>query len=175
MLQTTATTSLASLVRDYVAYNLWSTQTLIGWLKTKPAELMDKEIGSSFPGIKQTLAHIWYVEMGWIGFLKQSPVQIPYGVKYEESIDTLFDTLMAQSQDFNSYIQSLNDEELEQSIHVVLPFMDAHLRRYDIIQHSITHSAYHRGQIVTMGHHLGINDAPMTDYLFYLTRAKGTN
>jgi len=36
----------------------------------------------------------------------------------------------------------------------------------------MSHSTYHRGQIITIGRNLGMTDAPMTDFNFYLLTAK---
>ncbi|WP_315819131.1 DinB family protein [Paraflavitalea speifideaquila] len=36
----------------------------------------------------------------------------------------------------------------------------------------MNHSTYHRGQVVTIGHQVGLKDAPITDYMFYLLKVK---
>ena len=51
------------------------------------------------------------------------------------------------------------------------PWAEATRGRFDFIQHAMIHSTYHRGQLITIGRHLGYVDAPMTDYNFYLTFA----
>lgn len=176
MLQTTQEikpSKLSALIKDYTVYGLWANKTMVNWLKTKPAELLDKELPSSFPGIKQTLAHIWHVEMAWMGYIKKAPVQVPYGQTYTGSAADVFNDLLSTSEELNNYVQSLQDEELEEVIHVQSTYMNSHLARYEMIQHCVTHDAYHRGQIVTMGRQLGFTDAPMTDFLFYLDRIKG--
>jgi uncharacterized damage-inducible protein DinB len=44
--------------------------------------------------------------------------------------------------------------------------------RVELLQHCLNHSTYHRGQIVSIGHQVGLKDAPMTDYMYYVLRVK---
>ena len=53
----TATSAFTSLEFDYVRANQWATETIVTWLKSKPSDLIEKELPSSFPGIRGTLGH----------------------------------------------------------------------------------------------------------------------
>ena len=39
--------------------------------------------------------------------------------------------------------------------------------RRDVLHHVLNHSTYHRGQLITMGRQLGIQNPPSTDYIFW--------
>ena len=62
--------SLSALIKNSAAYNAWANKQLIGFLQTKPAELMDKEVFSSFPSIRLTLIHIWECQKFWLFTIK---------------------------------------------------------------------------------------------------------
>src|SRR5262249_46343090 len=83
------------------------------------------------------------------------------------------DGLIKQSEEFVAYVNSLADVSLQESCSFSIPTVgDFNRSAFEIIQHCMNHSTYHRGQIVTIGRNVGLNDAPMTDYMVYLLMAK---
>lgn len=177
MIQTASITqtsaSLAALTRDYAVYNHWANEQLVNWLKGKPAHLQDKAVASSFPGIKQTLYHILQVQEFWLSSLKGVTPELTYGAVFMGRVEDLYDDILDQSAQFVQHLQLLDDEELAGICHVDIPFVgEVNRPVFEIVQHTMTHSTYHRGQLVTIGHHLDWHDAPMTDYMFYLLMAK---
>ena len=165
--------TLGSLIKDYVYYNLWANERLIDWLKTKPVALMDSMVPSSYSSIKCTLVHIWDCQKWWLGVLQLLQPEMKYGQVYKGSIEEVFDGLVIQSEEIVSYVNALDEEELEESCPFAIPTVgDFNQRRLEILQHCMNHSTYHRGQIVTIGRNVGLTDAPMTDYMFYLLMVK---
>src|SRR5687767_1526170 len=67
----TKDTAIAYLMKNYANYNLWANSTLVSWLKTKPAALLDQEVPSSFSSIRLTLLHIWQTERYWLSIIKR--------------------------------------------------------------------------------------------------------
>ncbi len=88
-------------------------------------------------------------------------------------MEEVFAGLVAQSETLAAYAQSLNVESLQEQCPFSIPYVGDFVRpRFEMIQHTVNHSTYHRGQIVTIGRNVGLTDAPMTDYMFYLLMAK---
>ena len=165
--------SLSDLLKDYAAYNLWANKRLVDWLRTKPASVLDIEVLSSFPSIKQTLFHIWNVQEWWLGILEGSQPESKYWQVFEGSADEIFEGILQQSEEFAAYAQALTESSIFKNCPFSIPTVGEFTRqRFEIIQHTMNHSTYHRGQIVTIGRNLGLTDAPMTDYMFYLLMAK---
>lgn len=163
--------SLLTQLQDMAAYNCWAITQLTDWLKSKPAVLLEATAASSFPGIKATLLHIWEVEREWMGHLQQRPAQLQQGI--DDNLSTVLKDLVEQAADFNTYVQSLTEEEVQEDCYCKLWFSETICRpRFEIIQHCLNHSTYHRGQVVTIGHQVGLKDAPMTDYMFYVLKVK---
>jgi uncharacterized damage-inducible protein DinB len=171
----TANATLASHTRNYTAYNLWVNNTLVEWLKTKPAAVFDEVVPSSFPSLKETLVHIWDVERCWLGHLKQAPVKsFRFEQPFTGTLEEVFEGIVNTSSALDDYATFLNDEEMVSGRFFSIPFVGDHtVPAFEIIQHTIAHSAYHRGQLITIGRNVGLTDAPMTDYMFYLLRVKG--
>ncbi len=165
--------TLASLVKDYANYNLWANKTLIDWLSTKEPALMSKEVPSSFPTIKQTLFHILVVQEWWLGNLKKAPVESRYRQVFEGPVEQIFRELIDQSEILAEHIGSLSQFELNEDYAFSIPTVGNFSSvGFEIVHHLMNHGTYHRGQVITIAHQLGLHNAPMTDYMFYVQRVK---
>lgn len=172
----TATSPIVSLVTDYVNANKWAIETIVEWLTTKPADLIEKEIASSFPGIRGTLVHIWDTERFWLSVITKQPAPPSFRFAgFDGTLAEVFEGIQATSRQLADYVNSLGEEELCENILLEMPWFTGNQTRYEYIQHCINHSSYHRGQLVTLGHHVGFHDAPMTDFSFYLIRIKAND
>jgi uncharacterized damage-inducible protein DinB len=169
----TSETSLLTQLQDLAAYNVWAISRLADWLRTKPAALLEVEAASSFPGIKATLLHIRDVERSLLAQLQEVPVPFAEQPGSEDSLEDVLEKLVEHAALFEEYLQSLTEEELQEECYCKVMFVGEICRpRFEIIQHCLNHSTYHRGQVITIGHQVGLRDAPMTDYLFYVLRVK---
>ena len=161
--------SLSQLVNNIVAYNVWANRKYVNWLNQKGPELLHNEVPSSFSSLKDTLIHIWDTERFWLSVLQQVPHPNTFRNRFEGTLEDVFVGIVSHSENFAQYVSSLSDEELMETVTLVTPWASGTRPRFQFIQHCMNHSTYHRGQIVTIGRNLGITDAPMTDYNFYLT------
>lgn len=169
-IEKTAST-LASLIKDYAHYNLWANTQIVKWLKTKPSYMLDREVPSSFPSLRETLSHIRSMQEWWLNSLQQLQ-PLSNKLTIDSSAD-LFESILRQSEALTDYVQSLTRSELQDDCEFQMPAMGEFTRQsFEIIQHCLNHSTYHRGQLVTIAHNLGLTDAPSTDYMFYLLMAK---
>jgi uncharacterized damage-inducible protein DinB len=166
MQDTSSQMTLATLIGNYARYNAWANETLVEWLKTKPAGTMDAEVASSFPSIKRTLIHIWDTERYWLSVVRQTPpVTLPdaLGLLMAE----VFSGVVATSGRLARYVDTLSPEALQEACEFTTPWVQGIRPKAEFIHHALNHSTYHRGQIITIGRNLGFTDAPMTDYNFY--------
>lgn len=159
--------SLQKLMTNYADYNEWANNRLIGWLNTKPGTVFHFEVASSFPSILKTLNHIWAVEEFWYSVIAGSKLQTNRYGSTDISLDEVLQGLPAQSKVLSVYIRSLTDQELLEEVYLDTPWVKGTLPRYEFIQHCLNHSTYHRGQVTSIGHHVDLHDAPMTDYNYY--------
>jgi uncharacterized damage-inducible protein DinB len=154
------------ILQDYVEYNLWANQTIVNWLKTKPLDLMTQETPSSFPTIRETLLHIWSAETIWLERLRGEQSGIFLQFTFKGDSEAVFEGLLQGSANFAQFVQSLTAEQLLET----LPFrllngQEDTRNRYQMIHHCMNHSAYHRGQMVTMARCIGLTDPPSTDQI----------
>jgi uncharacterized damage-inducible protein DinB len=161
-------------MNDYVLANLWAMETIVEWLKDKPADLLEKEIPSSFPGIRESLVHIWDTERFWLSVIKKEAAPESFRmVGFHGNLEEIFDGARETSRQFVEYVTNLSEDELCEIVQLDTPWVAGYKSRCEFIQHAMNHSSYHRGQVVTIGHHIGFHDAPMTDFSFYLFNVKG--
>lgn len=166
----TAEKSLAYAMKNFADYNHWANCTLVNWLRTKPAEILETELKSSFTTIRLTLIHILETQRYWLSII--NPDSNYSGQDFDGDLESTFDTLMAQSQELAEYIETLSAEQIQVETLVVSQWFQCNFPNFEYIMHVVNHTTYHRGQIITMGRNLGFTDAPMTDYNFYNVMAK---
>jgi uncharacterized damage-inducible protein DinB len=165
--------NLQDLVRNYSEYNLWANRQFVEWLKTKSPDVLEQQVLSSFPTIKQTLFHIWNTEDSWLARMQKSKGRFDYFHVFNEANEELFDGVADQSARLLQYVQSLTESALSEQYKFSIPYTgDFDLAQADLIQHCLNHSTYHRGQIVTMARTIGLTDPPMTDYILYSNSRK---
>lgn len=176
MLQLTTTTpgiQSTSLLRDYAAFNCWATTRLINWLKSKPASVMETTVASSFYSLRNTLLHIWATEAHWFSWMMEGRECVNIQQTFNGTLEELFDGVLEQAEILCEYVESLDEEALgEYCYFATTNGMTPPRPRVEMLMHTMHHSMYHRGQLTSMGHQVGLHDAPMTDYMFYILLGK---
>ncbi|PST83810.1 damage-inducible protein DinB [Pedobacter yulinensis] len=162
---TPAYRTIGSLMKNYASYNQWANQTFVNWLQTKPAALLEQEVASSFSSISQTLRHIWETQDYWLNAIKRRGDWAP-GAFSDDTAEILAG-IARQSAELSDYINAMEEQDFQENNLLVSPWFQSDFENFEYVLHCMTHSAYHRGQIVTMGRNVGITDAPMTDYNFF--------
>lgn len=161
--------TIESLLKDYAEFNLWANTQTINWLKTKPLELMEREMPSSFPTIRDTLLHIWGAEEIWLERLHMVTPNTFLSQRFTGTVEDIFEGILKGSEAFATYVQTLPDADFQEICSFTLLNGTEDSRpRVKMIHHCMNHSTYHRGQIVTMARNFGLTDPPSTDYMKYV-------
>jgi len=148
-------------IEELVNYNLWANKRLINWLKSNDKELLIKECQSSFSNILNTVNHILDGQIFYYYILKEQSFERLWG----NSIEEIFKGLIEQSVNFANYLKE--EKSLDGFRFVKTKNLHGNFYQFELIQHCMNHSTFHRGQIITIGHQLKLNKAPSTDMLFY--------
>jgi uncharacterized damage-inducible protein DinB len=148
-------------IKELVHYNLWANKRLIHWLQSNDTALLTKECASSFSTIVATVNHILEGQLFYYCILKEQPLERLWG----NSIEEIFNGLIEQSEVFVNYLKG--QKSLNEFRSVKTKNLDGNFHQFELIQHCMNHSTFHRGQIITMGHQLEFKKAPSTDLLFY--------
>src|SRR3712207_3147953 len=116
-IQEETSVSLGKLVRDYTSYNAWANKTIVEWLKTKPREVMEQVVPSSFPSIKETLVHIWDTQRFWLAVVQQIPPAPSFRQHgFNGDIDEVFAEIVNHSEQLSAYVDTLSEEDLTEKV-----------------------------------------------------------
>lgn len=151
-------------IRELVIYNLWANKRLVHWLKSNKEKLLTRECQSSFTTILDTVNHILDGQIFYYCLLNEQPIERLWG----NTVEAILNGLLEQSEAFITYVKS--QKSLNDLRFLKTKTLEGTFTQYELIQHCMNHSTFHRGQLITMGHQLGFSKAPSTDMLFYFIK-----
>ena len=137
------------------------------WANARMFEAVDALTDEQFASVRETLAHIIGVE--WIWFQRcnrVSPRSAPEWMS-NPTRDGLRTQLQTIERDWQSYVETLRDDDLARVIdYVRLEGQPGSRKLVHLLQHVINHSTYHRGQVATRMRQAG-GTPNETDFLHF--------
>ncbi len=143
-------------VTQLVAFNRWADTRFFEALRQLSAEQYGRDLQSSHGGIHGTMAHIVGVEKGWLRRWQRQPetVASPLGQIYSlAELRAYWEDVCAETHQF---LATLDDRKLQETLETTTLAGAFTAPYWQMIQHVVDHSSYHRGQIVTMLRQLGV-------------------
>ena len=158
--------------RELFRYNAWAMRTIFDAVAPArlPEEQYLRDAKSSHGGIHGTLQHIVWAEHLWLTRWLMRPHPVVYQGKDLATLDAVRARWEEVEADRNALLDGLTGAQLDET-RTVKPTSGgefAHTFR-QMFHHVIYHSAYHRGQVVTMLRQLG-HKPPSTDLILYYRR-----
>jgi uncharacterized damage-inducible protein DinB len=160
------------LVRTLFAYDQWANSRTFDACSTLSHEEFLRNMGSSFPSVRDTLAHMIGAQWVW---LERFHGRIPPGLpKPQEFPD--FSVLRERAgeiqHELNHYIARISAEDLASPFEYRDLKGNSHRNyRWQVLQHLANHGTYHRGQITTLLRQLGAKPISTDMIGFYRERA----
>lgn len=152
----------------FSAYNHWANQKLAEVFTPLDEAAANKTIVSSFPSVKRTFLHIWDAELIWLKRLQGLSLTAFPSENFQGDFGDVLKELLAVSQDLHGFIAAQDEAFFEKPIKFKTLAGKAFSQpAYEMIQHCLNHSTYHRGQLVTMARQLELKDIPATDFVYY--------
>lgn len=149
--------------RRLFSYTEWANAAFLECIRGLTEEQYTREILSSFPTIRDTLAHMIFAEWLWLRRWKgENPTARP-----EWSKDAALESLAARLREIESeraeLLASLTDEDVQRDF----PYRNMAGSPYSAVLgeqmvHVVNHGTYHRGQLTTMIRQAG-GTPPSTD------------
>lgn len=156
-------------------YNAWANTRVLGAVEPLSSEEFLRDLGNSFPSVRDTLAHILSAEWIWLRRWNGESPSAALSVAEFPSVANLKDRFAAVERERHTFLESLSEERL------ATPFTyrdlagNPHsLLLVHSLQHVVNHGTYHRGQITTMLRQLGKKPVGTDMSRFYLDRAAGS-
>ena len=149
------------------AYQRWANQRILSAASELSAEQLARDLGSSFPSVLATLAHMLSAQWIW---LERWHGRTPTAVPEEWDLSSLGGvaaTWEEVERTSDAFLARLTEEGLQRVVHSRnlkgVPFATPLFQQ---MLQVVNHSTYHRGQVVTMLRQLGAS-APGTDLILY--------
>jgi uncharacterized damage-inducible protein DinB len=161
-------------IRELFAYNGWANQRLLEAASGLSADEVTRDLGSSFPSVLATFAHLLSADWIWLRrWGGDSPAGFPdsWDVSSLAAVRSLWAGVEAER---SALLATLDDAALDREV----DYRNTAGRPYtsrmgEMLRHVVNHSTYHRGQVVTMLRQLGATP-PATDLIvFHRERAAG--
>jgi uncharacterized damage-inducible protein DinB len=148
-------------------YNAWANKRTLDSCEALSGDQFTKQIVSSFPSVRDTLAHIWGAEWLWLErFQGISPSALPAVGLFGE-ISALRAHWREDETRLLNFVRGLTQADLDRVIeYKTLNFGVYKNPLWQSMQHMVNHGTYHRGQITTMLRQLGAKPL-QTDLIHY--------
>jgi uncharacterized damage-inducible protein DinB len=141
-------------VADFIVlfeYNAWANRRTLEACAALTPEQFLRDTKSSFPSIRDTLAHIYGAEFVWIErWHSRAPAALPTPADFP-TLESVRDGLAQMDAALILFVSGLDEGMLSRTIHY--KFLNGTATSGPLkpmLQHVANHSTYHRGQIVTM-------------------------
>jgi uncharacterized damage-inducible protein DinB len=145
----------------YANYNFWANQQIVNWLQTAPDSAWNAPIESSFPTLEATVYHLLNAEYGWMTVLNEKP----WGnIEKPESKGAMLDLWLATS----LLLAKSAKAWISGDSGATRKLGEKETTLAEIIHHVCNHATYHRGQLITMGRQLGLENPPRTDFIYFI-------
>ena len=153
--------------RKLFAYDTWANGLVLESVEAVPSGDLRRDLSTSHRSIFGTLVHIVGAEEVWLARWHGEKGALP-DPDTIPSLAALNDRWEAVRRGRDAYVDSLNDDALHQEMEIVtLTHGTFRHTPWQMIQHVVNHSSYHRGQIVTLFRQLGL-EPPATDLIRFL-------
>jgi uncharacterized damage-inducible protein DinB len=143
-------------ITQLVAFNQWATRCFFDALSQLPAEQYARDLRSSHGGIHGTLAHLVGAERGWLSRWQgrhESGAEVISRIHSLAELRTFWE---AVCDEMSRFLATLDDHKLQDTLSTTARSGSHTASYWQMIQHVVDHSSYHRGQIVTMLRQLGV-------------------
>jgi uncharacterized damage-inducible protein DinB len=152
-------------------YNSWANDKAMDWLSQISDEQWEQPLTSSFSSVRQTAVHIASAEKIWIDFWTKAPAAIYLSAHFDGSKNDLIDIWKTASVGMQNFIKNCPEENYADPVTFVYPRGGSgQLHYWQTFAHSINHSTYHRGQLVTLLRQAGFDKLSSLDQVtYYLT------
>jgi uncharacterized damage-inducible protein DinB len=155
-----------------LAYHDWANGRLLDAVAALPEEAWTRDLGSSFPSVQATVAHLVGAEWVWLTRWKGERVRARPAWMEAPSAALLRATLTDLERERDAFLATLGGDAFGRPVSFVL--FDGSRGREALgalVLHLVNHATFHRGQLVTMLRQLG-HVPPPTDLLVFLREAK---
>jgi uncharacterized damage-inducible protein DinB len=155
---------------ELFAYNAWANRMIFDVVAKLPDDTYQHDLKSSHGGIHGTLAHIVWAEHLWLNRWLEKPNPAVAQGKDLHSVAEVRARWEEVEAERGTFLAQLGDDRLDET-RTVTPSTGGEYRHsfQQMFRHTVDHSSYHRGQVVTLLRQVGVTP-PVTGLIFFYRR-----
>jgi uncharacterized damage-inducible protein DinB len=160
-------------LRTLLDYHYWARDRVLDALDSLTPEQFNRDLGSSFKSVRETVVHIYAAEWAWHArWIGQSPSALMTSDAFPDVVAvrrawTEHETTM------RGFLEGLGEANIARVFeYKLLSGQAGSTPFWQMLQHVVNHASYHRGQLTTMLRQLGASPAKSMDMIAYY-RSKG--
>ena len=161
-------------LRTLVDYHYWARDRLLDALEPLTADQFNRDLGSSFKSIRETVVHTYAAEWAWHSrWQGQSPTALLTSEGFPD-IETIRRSWSELETRVRAFLEALGADSLTRVCdYKLLNGQPGSSPCWQMVQHVVNHASYHRGQVTTMLRQLGAGPPKAMDLIaFYRTRGQ---
>jgi len=160
-------------------FDRWANNRALHAASTLSVEDFTRDLGGSFPSVRDTLVHMISGEWGWLTIWKEPSLSSEFVTDLWTRINSVFNPsefphLTAVQEKWAEvekeqidFVNRVTNESLQR----MLPVRDTKISLAHLMQHLVNHSTYHRGQISLMMRQLAAEPLA-TDFAMFLMEGR---
>lgn len=162
-------------VRTLLDFHYWARDRALDGARALTSEQFTRDLGSSFPSVRDTLVHMYSAEWAWYQRWQGTSPTAPLSADQYADVAALDVAWRDHESKMRAFLESLGEEGLGRVFeYKTLAGQAGRSPFWQMLQHVVNHGSYHRGQVTTMLRQLGAAPAKSVDLIaFYRERAKG--
>jgi uncharacterized damage-inducible protein DinB len=154
-------------------YHYWARDRLLEAVARLTPDQFNRDLGSSFKSVRETLVHIYAAEWAWNSRWRgTSPTALLTSDPFPD-VESLRRAWVENEANVRAFTTSLGDAGVDRVFaYRMLSGAEGASPFWQMLQHVVNHASYHRGQVTTMLRQLGATPAQSMDMIgFYRERS----
>ena len=158
---------------ELLDYHYWAQERVFGAVESLSAEQFTRDLGNSFPSVRDTLAHIHFAECIWYARWQNESLPMPSADAFPD-LESVRQASRKHEVSMRALLERLGQDGINASIAYTsrLDGKDHTSPFWQMFQHVINHGTYHRGQVTMMLRHLGATPIGTDLILFHWERER---
>ena len=155
-------------LKTMIDYHYWARDRLLDAIEPLTANEYNRDLGSSFKSVRETVTHIYAAEWAWYERWRgESPTALLPADRFAD-LSALAAAWSEHERKMRAFVDGLGDGGVDRIIHyTLLSGQTGASPVWQMVQHVVNHASYHRGQITTMLRQLGVEPAKSMDMIAY--------
>jgi len=155
-------------LRTMLDYHYWARDRLLEAIERLTSEELNRDLGSSFKSIRETVVHTYAAEWAWHSrWQGQSPTALLTSEAFPD-VTSIRVAWTGHEAKMRAFLEALGEAGISRVIeYKLLSQQPGSSPFWQMLQHVVNHASYHRGQVTTMLRQLGAQPAKSMDMIAY--------